>query len=41
VSLVVRHAGASPRDAISIVTSWGGALFVIVGLGKQLFLEPR
>ena len=41
-SLVVRHVEALRIDGLAFVTSWSGAILVVVGLGKILFLEgPR
>ena len=37
VSLAARHIGAP--EAVAAITSWLGAIMVIVGVGKWLFLD--
>jgi hypothetical protein len=41
VSLGARHAtgGPSALEPLAAVTSWAGALLIIVGLGMMFFLE--
>jgi hypothetical protein len=38
VSLLARHVGTA-LDPLVIVSHWGGSLFIVIGTGKQLFLE--